>query len=803
VKKWIITILLTATLLALAVATHFWGARIIKFAIDNDKTVDALKKLLELLLAIAGLVPPIIKVLFGDKDSKAASAITNAHAARDVNTAGRDVQTGGTRAERDLSVGRDLINQQTIINQAVAQTSAPTLSPLHQLPPPPADFTGRTAELRELRAAIENGGIHISGLQGQGGVGKTALALKLAEELSPNYADAQIYLDLKGVSENPLTAAEAMSHVLRTFHPEAKLPEKEEDLRAQYLSVLHNKRALLLMDNAKDAAQVKPLIPPPDCALLVTSRLHFVLPGLQAKNLETLPLPDAKDLLLQIAPRISGEAEAIARLCGYLPQALRLAASAIAVRVNLEPKDYAKQLADEKNRLELLAGDDESVTASITLSYNLLDPETQKRWRTLAVFPDTFNSIAAAAIWEVEDNPAQEALSRLLQFSMLEWNDVTKRYRLHDLMRDFAGKQLTPAERRLAAARHATHFLAVLEAVAERYRAGGRSVMHSLTFFDLERGNIQAGQSWAADQAAKDLQAARLCNSYPRAGGYCLALRLVPRDLVQWLEAALAAARSLEDRAAEGQHLTHLGIVLRDLGETRHAVERLDGALTIFRDIGNRQGEGAALGNLGNAYLQLGEFRRAIEFNRQHLTIAREVADRQGESNALGNLGAAYGALGEVPQAVEYLEQRLTVAREIGDRKGEGSTLGNLGNAHYALNETQRAIECYELSLAIKREIGDRIGESNTLGNLGNVCFDKDELRPAIQYYEEQLAIVRKVGFRSGEASGLWNISLVMDKLGDRKRAIEHAEAALKILEEIDDPRTAEVRKQIDIWRNG
>src|ERR1019366_829646 len=177
------------------------------------------------------------------------------------------------------TVGGDIVGGDKHVHEA----PLPVIAALHQPPPPPADFTGRTTELAELRAAIEKGGVHISGLQGQGGVGKTALALKLAAELAPNYPDAQIYLDLKGVSEKPLTAAEAMSHVLRTFHPEVKLPEKEEDIHALYLSVLHNQRALLLMDNAKDASQVRPLIPPPGSALLVTSRQHFALPGLQAK----------------------------------------------------------------------------------------------------------------------------------------------------------------------------------------------------------------------------------------------------------------------------------------------------------------------------------------------------------------------------------------------------------------------------------------------------------------------------------------------------------------------------------------
>jgi hypothetical protein len=187
----------------------------------------------------------------------------------------------------------------------------------------------------------------------------------------------------------------------------------------------------------------------------VTSRQHFALPGLEAKNLETLPPPDAKALLLRIAPRIDGEAETIAKLCGCLPQALRLAASAIAVRVNLEPQDYAKQLSDEKKRLELLAADDESVTASITLSYNLLDAETQKRWRMLAVFPDTFDAPAAAAVSEVETDAAQGDLSCLLRYSMLEWNDSTKRYRLHDLMRAFGQGRLSTNESSEAAVREA------------------------------------------------------------------------------------------------------------------------------------------------------------------------------------------------------------------------------------------------------------------------------------------------------------------------------------------------------------
>jgi tetratricopeptide (TPR) repeat protein/Cdc6-like AAA superfamily ATPase len=646
-------------------------------------------------------------------------------------------------------------------DRTVIYQPTPFLGLSHQLPPPPADFTGRITELRELRAAIEKGGIHISGLQGQGGVGKTALALKLADELTPYFPDAQIYLDLKGISEKPLTAAEAMTHVLRTFHPEAKLPEKEEDLHAQYLTVLHDKRALLLMDNAKDAAQVRPLIPPAGCTMLVTSRYHFTLPGLYARNLDTLPPSDAKALLLAIAPRIGGEAEAIAKLCGYLPPALRLAATAIAERLDLSPEDYRQKLADEKSRLLLLGGE-AGVEASIALSYNMLDAHMQRRWRMLAVFPDTFDVRAAAAVWEIEGDAAQETLSSLLQFSMLEWNDSTKRYRLHDLMRDFARERLTPAESDSASRGHARHYGTVLAALDDLYLKGGGSLMRALLGFDLEWENIQAGQAWAEAHAPEDQKAAKLCSDYADYGTNLLSLRQHPRELVRWLETALAAARQLEDRAAESRHL----------------------------------------GSLGLAYTDMGDYRRAIEYSEQRLA-ARDVYDRRGTSVSLGNLGNAYHSLGDYTRAIEYHSNALAIDREIGDRRGEEQDLVGLGNAYAAVGDYARAIDQHEKALAIGRGIGDRRGEGIVLGNLGNAYAASGQHLRAFEHYEEALTLAREIGDRRSEGSVLLNMSLTLDKLGDRKKAVEHAEAALKIFEEIEDPRVPQVRKQLDIWKNG
>jgi tetratricopeptide (TPR) repeat protein len=665
---------------------------------------------------------------------------------------------------------------------------------LHQLPPPPRDFTGRVRELEELMSGIERGGVTISGLQGLGGIGKTALALKLAERLAPRYPDAQFYLDLKGAGKQPLSVADALSHVVRAYHPTAKLPEGEAELQSLYLSVLHGRRTLLLMDNAAGREQVEPLVPPESCILLVTSRQHFTLPGLFAKKLDTLSPEESRELLLKIAPRIGQSADEIAKLCGYLPLALRLAASALAERINLSPTDYVRRLSDAKKRLELVA-------ASLTLSYELLSPEQQSLWRSLAVFPDTFTAAAAAAVWELDADATQDALGDLVRYSLLDWDADTQRYRLHDLARLFADSHLSDDEGHTTQMRHAQHYLAVLGECDDFYLKGGDAIKSGLVLFDVERRNIEAGQEWACRHASGDEAIARLCNEYPNAGAYMLSLRQHPRELISWLEAALAAARQLKNRNDEGLHLGNLGIAYNDLSETRRAIEFHEQALVVSREIGDRRGEGTRLGNLGIAYAALGETRRTIEFYEQQLIIVRELGERRGEGIALGNLGIAYKNLGELRRAIEFYEQQLIIVREIGDRQGEGIALGNLGNAYALLGETRRAIEFHEQALVVSREVGDRRSEGAILGNLGYAYDDLGEARRAIEFYEQQLAITRNIGDRSGEGNALFNTGLTLDQLGDRAEAVAHVEAALEIYEQIESPNAEKARAQLAEWR--
>jgi tetratricopeptide (TPR) repeat protein len=727
---------------------------------------------------------------------------------------GRAVST-----QRDAKGNLIVTGDRNVVNVSVArdasQVDAP--SPLNQLPADVADFAGRAAQVDELLSVLSapGGRVAISAIDGMGGLGKTTLAVHVAHRLTGRYPDGQIVVDMAGTSATPSSPAQGLARVIRAFEPLMQLPEGVTELQPIYLSVLRGTRVLLILDNALDGDQVAPLVPPENCALIVTSRRKIAVTGLVRVDLDLLAPGEATGLLRSIVGdgrATATELPSIAELCGLLPLAVRIAGMFLVASPQWSAAEFIVALADERKRLGLLQLEGSAsldVAASLALSVRELRvarPDLADRWHELAIFPAGFDTAAAAGVWDQSVDAARDALGLLLSRSKVLYDGAQQRWRLHDLMRDLAGSAAAealgaPADlaARLTAARgrHAAHYGDELDAADRLYLKGGEHVLSGLALFDRERRNIETGQAWAARCAADDPAASRLCVSYPDAGAYVLSLRQHPRQRIAWLEAAAAAARQIGDRRREGNALGNLGIAHADLGEPRRAIEYHEQNLVIAREIGDRRSEGNALGNLGNAHADLGDPRRAIEHHEQNLVIAREIGDRRSEGNALGSLGAVHANLGDPRRAIAYFEQHLAITREIGDRRGEGGTLGNLGLAHAALGEPRHAIEFYEQHLVIAREIGDRRGEGNALNNLGVAYAALGDPRRAIEFYEQRLVIAREIGDRRGEGNALNNLGVAYENLGETPRAIESFHGALGIFGEIESPNAAKVRAAI------
>ncbi len=736
--------------------------------------------------------------------------------------------------------GRDIIKQ---------GSPAPIALNLHQLPAPPTDFTGRTADLDAILSDIKQGAL-ISDVRGMGGIGKTALALVIADQLKAQYPDAQFFIPLRGVSDQPLRPLDALQSVIRAYHPTAQLPDDAIQLAALYRSVLDGQRAIILLDDARDASQIKALLPPASCLVLITTRNTFAVPGLHARKLETLSPADACDLLLAIEPRLDGVilsaagakdllppgvevprpfgsrndtqriADVLAYFCGYLPLALRAAASLIAATPDLDPLTYVTQLRDERTRLTKIGkeGVDIDVEASFNLSYQQLSPEAARVFRQLSVFPATFDAAAEESIC---DDPDHTHLSQLVRLSLVGYEapilrlaksgvrlraripgrEARGRYRLHDLAHLFALSQFSNVDNKTLQARHAKHYLGILLKAEKLFRKGNKSAAHGMALFDLERLNIQGAQSWAAENAANDGIAARLCEKFALVE--IVKLRLHPLEQAKWIEAALLVAQRNNDRLRQGFHLGNLGNIYCEGGDAHKALEYHEQALAIISEFGNRGDLAISISSLGDIHLLRGDTRKAIHLYRQALAIDRETNNHRGQASDLGKIANIYADQHNTRMAIKYYKQALEIAREIGERRLEGGLLSNLGTVYHSLSKMDKCIDLYEQALVIHRELGYLRFEGITLGNLANANLAFNRVQVAVNLYQKALVIDQKAGNIRSEGDTHWNISIALDILGAQVQAIAHAKAALKIYEQIEDPHAEMVRRQLAKWKGG
>jgi len=452
------------------------------------------------------------------------------------------------------------LNEQVQIVQGI-QATLGQLYPLvrHQVPPPCADFSGRRDERYEIGSRLQRGrGAVIVGLRGLGGVGKTELALKIAEEIGSSFPDGQLFIDLQGASQCPLSAEEAMTGLLQPQAVTEKLPEGPA-LANLFRTLFSGKRLILILDNARDAEQVRQLLLPEPAVVVVTSRWRFHVPGLEVFEIDKLPRTVSKEMLLTICPRIGDSADELAEACGDLPLALRLVGSALNQRPMLSVGSFLARLKSSRlAELDAAAADagESSVTTTLKISYELLadrpEKDLQACLRTLAVFPSDFDAQAACAVFGTTERHAEDCLAALCSAGLISYVDQLQRFSLHDLTREFLQEISTDHEVRAAACRHAKYYSRLLAYFGQLYLNKNDDLLVVLFGFDLERRNIEAGQKWAATNAENDHEMARVAAFYPALAMQILLLRLTPAERISWCKAALPAARGLGIRPIEG-----------------------------------------------------------------------------------------------------------------------------------------------------------------------------------------------------------------------------------------------------------
>jgi hypothetical protein len=434
-------------------------------------------------------------------------------------------------------VGRDARDVTTnVTNIHLHSTVAPGPDGwLHQLPSPLSEkqFVGRgveRAQIKRILNAANSGKVALTALKGMGGIGKTALAVFVANQIKGRFPDGQLYIQLYGTTANPTPPNKVMEYVIQALQPGGTAPPTDSDaLIGAYRSVLAGKKILLLLDNAKDAIQVRPLLPPTGCGLIVTSRDSLA----SMTEVETLAVGDLSQeesvkLLRTIVQNKGEESElqVVAKLCGYLPLALNVAAS-VFKRPEWSALEYIAALKTERLK-RLKVGDDETkdVEAVLALSAAQLvrdDPALAAQWQMLSVFPADFAVDAGAVVLAAESSDAKDALSRLLDRHLVLFDENNCRYRLHDLFREIASNTFdcgaqhtlgTDSKQRLenAARRHAEYYLKIYQQV-NSWLEKPETRLQGMNWLRTDFVNVSAAMLWSGSRSKTDSQAASVATS--------------------------------------------------------------------------------------------------------------------------------------------------------------------------------------------------------------------------------------------------------------------------------------------------
>jgi len=673
----------------------------------------------------------------------------------------------------------------------IALVTAEGLPRLAQLPAAAATFVGRQTQLHQLEDALAGedlpGAPRTVAIDGPPGAGKTALALRFAYQIKDRFPDGQLYVDLHGYSpdDHPARPGTVLEEFLVALGMRATtIPAGVEQRAALYRSLLDGRQVLLVLDNARDSLQVEPLLPGSvGCGVVVTSRKR--LSGLdmrQDQRLSLGPMTERESMVLLRtvigacrADEEPGAVQGLARRCGHLPLALRIAAERVATHPHHSVVELVEELEEEEERLDGLSTEDSVAVRNVFFwSYRDLSGEAARMFRHFGLHRGPHISVqAAAALAGVSPAQSRRLLDRLVSVHLLEGTS-NGRYRAHDLLRVYAAERAAAeepqADRALAVRRVLQWYLHTAYAanhvlMPQRHDpeldppefplppADFSTYGEALTWCEVELPNLVAATRMA-------LEAGHFTTAWKLPVG-CFNYLYLRKRWSPWISAheiGLVGARSGGDRFAEAWTLNNLGHAYRELRRFEEARTHLEQALAIRREIGDQIGEAWTLAGLGFVDGDVRGHGAAAEWFQQALAIRREIADRHrddesivvanrhGEGIALANLGDAFRELRQFADALDCLQQAVDISREIRDRHAEGYTLVKLGDTYRELGRTEDALDVYQQALTTRREIGDRWGEAETLHNRGRVLLDSDHLEEALESWRQALAIFDELG---------------------------------------------------------
>lgn len=657
-------------------------------------------------------------------------------------------------------------------------TGGPAPARPAQLPPATGHFTGRSRELAALDRLLGKPA-RIGVVSGPAGMGKTALAVQWAHRVADRFGDGQLFLDLRG--HDPATAlpvTEALTQLLAGLGvPPGQIPADLTGQVACYRSAVHQRRLLILLDNAASSEQIRPLVPPSAASRLVVTSRHR-LAGLAVEHaVGTVDLPvlapgEALTLLRRIlgASRVAGEPDATRRLvelCDRMPLALRIAAAKLTALPGQPVAGLVAELTERRLDALSVPGDSHRIRTVLAGAYRALRPPAAQLFGRLGQHPGpTFTAGLAAAL---VDPPVSDARARLdeLAASHLVVPVGADRWRFHDLIGVYARECAEPAEADRAATRILDWYLTVADRANQvfepaRDRAGPVRAdppieppfppehPPALAFLDAEQANLLPVARFAAERGRHQAgwRLTYLLTSFHGLRGHWSAQ-------VELCRLGLAAAQRLADPAAESLMRSLLGVACTNVQRHQEALTHLAVALELMRAAGDRLGQAKALNNLASTNVRLGRYDAALDTFDQALALHTADRHQPGIALALNNLGHTHTLKGQPELAQPYLARALALAREIGHSGLEALALHSLGQARLAAADPDGALTHFDAARSIRQRIGERRLEADTLNQLGLTHQRRGDQAAAAAHFRRALRLARELADQHLEATTL------------------------------------------------